>query len=136
MRRSRKKRVPSIIPTVSMGDIAFLLIIFFVLVSNFAKDKAVQMEPPKTVYLSELKKTPIMVQIDKEGRIYVDDKMVSAASDVESLVSSQVGNKPPGEQRWVTFKADKSLDRSVFEPVIEAISRAGGTLALIGEKKP
>ena len=41
--RRRKARVAVSVPVASMGDIAFLLIAFFVLASQFAKDFPVQL---------------------------------------------------------------------------------------------
>ena len=40
----RKKRMSLIVPTSSMGDIAFLLIIFFMLASTFMKSGNAQVE--------------------------------------------------------------------------------------------
>jgi hypothetical protein len=37
--------------------------------------------------------------------------------------------------RIVLFKCDQAVDKKVFEPVIEAISKAGGIVAAMGEKK-
>jgi len=33
------------------------------------------------------------------------------------------------------FKCDQATDKKIFEPVIEAISKAGGIVAAMGEKK-
>ena len=45
MRRKRKKQAISV-PTASMGDIAFLLIIFFMVCSKFSQDVAIKLKPP------------------------------------------------------------------------------------------
>ena len=44
----KKKRMSLILPTSSMGDIAFLLIIFFILASNFMKTANVDAEKPSS----------------------------------------------------------------------------------------
>jgi hypothetical protein len=45
-----------------------------------------------------------------------------------------LGDQPPG-QRTVLLKIDKDTPASMFEPVIEAVSRAGGELHHVLEEK-
>ena len=42
----RRKKPSLVLPLSSMGDIAFLLIIFFMLASNFMKTNKVELEKP------------------------------------------------------------------------------------------
>ena len=59
MRKSRKKeRKPIPVPLTSMGDIAFLLIIFFMLASDFIKEPNLKVEPPRSEHV---KKTEVAV---------------------------------------------------------------------------
>jgi hypothetical protein len=43
------------------------------------------------------------------------------------------GKKDPRE-RLVVFRCDKGVDKKVFEPVLAAISKAGGVIAAVGDK--
>ena len=45
MIRYRDRKISAIIPTASMADIAFLLIIFFMVCSNFAKVASKTLKP-------------------------------------------------------------------------------------------
>jgi len=56
------------VPVASMGDIAFLLIIFFMVCSRFAKDPGVSIDPPTTVDVNKLDDYPIVVLIDRDSR--------------------------------------------------------------------
>ena len=49
MKKRRRRRMMILIPVASIGDIAFLLVIFFVLCSRIAKDPSVDM---KTVVIA------------------------------------------------------------------------------------
>jgi biopolymer transport protein ExbD len=126
-----KKRDASI-PTTSMGDIAFLLIIFFMLCSNFVREKNVELKPPRSSDIVRVKEAPMSVSIDKNKIIYLQGKAVSDAEAVEWGVSALLHDKL---SREVMFKCDASISAEVFEPVIEAISKAGGIILAAGEKQ-
>ena len=70
MRRRRRKADPYV-PTTSMGDIAFLLIIFFMVCSNFAKEASQKLKPPKAADLQKIQESSISVSIDEQGLIYI-----------------------------------------------------------------
>jgi hypothetical protein len=48
---------------------------------------------------------------------------------VRALLTSTVTE----EQRYVQFKCDSVISKETFEPVIKAISEAGGRLKAVGE---
>ncbi len=123
------------VPTTSMGDIAFLLIIFFMVCSNFVKEASVKYEPPKSFDVAAVKNAPVSVVIDEEGQIFLNGKPVESAKTVESLVESAVRGKTVDEQRMVMFKCDHLIEKKVFEPVLDAITRAGGLIVAVGDKR-
>ena len=128
-----RRKVP--VPLASMGDIAFLLIIFFMLLSEFAKDKDLQLELPLSTKI-EKPKDPVAarVAIDVEGIIYVDGDRVQSPKDVEWSVKALLNKTVAEEQRHVQFKCDSSLPRETFEPVLKAIVEAGGIIEAVGEE--
>ncbi|MBI3987287.1 MAG: biopolymer transporter ExbD [Lentisphaerae bacterium] len=134
MRRRTKKIKPSI-PTASMGDIAFLLIIFFMICSHFARDASVRLKPPRAADLASLKESPISVAIDEAGAIYIQGRVVADAEAVESGVAALVKDKAGELGRTVMFKCDASVGRERFEPVLDAIARGGGLIAAMGERE-
>ena len=85
-RRHKKKRRTAIVPIASMGDIAFLLIIFFLLLSEFNKDKNVPMELPQSSKVEQVKfSIAARVDIDKDGNIFLDG--ISVNNDKELSLS-------------------------------------------------
>lgn len=136
MKRSRhKKRRQVQVPIASMGDIAFLLIIFFMLLSEFAKDKDLAIELPVS---AQVEKPEIVVAarvaIDAEGVIYFDGERVNSAKDIEWGVRALLARTIADEQRHVQFKCDAKLSKEVFEPVLKAIAEAGGIIEAVGEQ--
>ena len=137
MKPSRKKKRRKVqVPVASMGDIAFLLIIFFLLLSEFAKDKDLPIDLPAS---EQVKKTEVVVAariaIDSEGVIYFDGDRVDNAKDVEWGVRALLSKTVADEQRHVQFKCDASLSKETFEPVLKAIAEAGGIIEAVGEEK-
>ena len=122
------------IPVASMGDIAFLLIIFFLLCSHFAKDPGVPITPATTPKVEKLQPYPIVVLIDAKGRIYFQGEKFATADQVESGVRELTDRATTEEARTVLFRCDRSVRKHVFEPVIEAIAKGGGRIAAVGEK--
>lgn len=131
-RKQRKARAISV-PVASMGDIAFLLIIFFMVCSNFAKEAKVKLESPRTADVVRLKESMVSVSIDDQGVTYLQGKQVGGAEAVEYGVMALIQNAQTDEGRTVMFKCDRGVDKQVYEPVLDAIARAGGRIAAIGE---
>ncbi len=73
----KKKKRKTDIPSSSMSDIAFLLLVFFLLVSTIDQDKGVQMVlPPMGGDMQIAKVNITIVQINAEGKILFDDEIV------------------------------------------------------------
>jgi biopolymer transport protein ExbD len=133
--RKRRRTVP--VPIASMGDIAFLLIIFFLVCSEVAKDKAnLEVVLPLSEHVEKIQASVVArVAVDKDGEIYFDGVRVDNAKDVEWGVRALITNTVSDDQRHVQFKCDSALPKEVFEPVLKAIAEAGGIIEAVGEKQ-
>lgn len=132
-RRKKKRAVP--VPVASMGDIAFLLIIFFMVCSEVTKEKDVPMVLPMSEYVEKVEASiAARVSVDETGQIYLDGKGVASAKDIEWGVRAMLANTVSDDQRHVQFKCDAALPREQFEPVLQAIAEAGGIIEAVGEK--
>jgi biopolymer transport protein ExbD len=129
-----KRRREMIVPTASMGDIAFLLTIFFILTSNFAKEAGIKYNPAKAKEVTSLKESRVSVVVNENGQLYLQGKQVQDAKAIEWGVAALIANAKTPEGKMVMLKCDKDVDRHVFEPVLEALSKAGGLIVAIGEK--
>ena len=135
-RLQSKKRKPVPVPIVSMGDIAFLLIIFFMVCSEVAKEKNLDVVLPISEHVKKIKVTVVArVAVDKKGEIYFDGTRVDNAKDVEWGVRALLTNTVSDDQRHVQFNCDSKLPKEMFEPVIKAIASAGGIIEAVGEKQ-
>ncbi|MBM4030347.1 MAG: biopolymer transporter ExbD [Planctomycetes bacterium] len=132
--RKRRRRARIVIPVASMADIAFQLIIFFMICSNFAREAGIPVKPPTAPNLDRLRESNTAVSIDSRGQIYVQGRRVPDALSVEAELPGLLRNARTTEARVVLFRCDRAVGREVFEPVLDAIARGGGIVAAIGER--
>lgn len=121
-----------------MGDIAFLLIIFFLVCSEAVKDNSsLPVALPTSAHVKKTKATVVAyVTVDENGGIYFDNNRVDSAKDVEWGVRALLTNTISDDQRHVQFKCDKSQSKEVFQPILQAIAEAGGIIEAVGEIEP
>jgi biopolymer transport protein ExbD len=125
MKLPESRQAEGTIPTASMADIAFLLIIFFMLTITFEVDKA-QVELPKTTIRVEVPKKAAYVSIDASGRVRVssgDELSVSVggAEDVFSFATGVLAGEPG---KVFVVKADEGVAYREVDAAIDALKRA------------
>ena len=124
-------------PIASMGDIAFLLIIFFMVCSEISKDRPKPMTLPWSEFVEKEEVNVVArVQIDEEGQIWLDGYQYDSPKDIEWGVRALTANTTDDEERKVQFSCDANLPKEQFEPVLEAIAAGGGILMAVGEDQP
>ncbi|MBM80672.1 MAG: biopolymer transporter ExbD [Planctomycetaceae bacterium] len=126
-RRASKADVPSM----AMGDIAFNLLIFFVILARAQDDSHLKWEPAEASNLEASDHSRASIVVDKENDLYLNGQKIGVgqlAGEVEDLL----GDLPAGE-RTVLLKIHSETLAQRFEPVLEAVSEAGGELVHIVE---
>jgi biopolymer transport protein ExbD len=132
--RNKKKRRVVPVPIASMGDIAFLLIIFFMVCSEVTKEKKLNVTLPVSEHVEKNKDSLVArIAVDEAGQIFFDGRPVDSAKDVEWGVRAMLANTVSEDQRHVQFKCDAALPKETFEPVLKAIAEAGGIIEAVGE---
>ena len=115
----------AVIPTASMADIAFLLIIFFMLTMTFEVDKT-RVTLPETLVRLEIPKKAAFISVNEAGAIKVSSGeelsvSVSNAEDVLSFAAGVVASNPGKE---FVIKADTDVPYRTIDGVIDALKRA------------
>ena len=133
--KNKKKRREVMIPLASMGDIVFMLIIFFILASEFDKRKNLDLELTESGQVQD-PESPIAcrVAMDKEARLYFDGDLMDSVKSIEYAVKAKVLNAESDAQRRVEFQADKDLRKDQFEPVLKAIAEGGGIIEAVAKE--
>lgn len=122
------------IPTASMADIAFLLILFFMVTTVFAREKGLKMVlPQKQAQTVKLKGDKLLVlSINPQGRIFAGDKEITLG-DVQRVVKERLAKKPDAVILIKTnYKAPYNRTIQVFDQV----KLAGATRVALGAIKP
>jgi biopolymer transport protein ExbD len=72
--RLRRRVVPAEIPTASMADVAFLLIIFFLVASFYSVTRGIQFSLPKTEEeaLTAEPEAAVLIEVAADGALMVD----------------------------------------------------------------
>jgi biopolymer transport protein ExbD len=89
MNIKRRKTFDAVIPTASMADIAFLMIIFFMVSSVFPVDKT-QMDLPTTYEVKDYLEDSAVIAISTENLIYVRENVNRRVSDIAGMTNDQV----------------------------------------------
>lgn len=138
MKVKRTVGIAPYIPTASMADIVFLLIIFFVLTFNMDPDRASRVTLPKSMEREEVPKKAALVSIDKDRIIRVSDgeetsKAVGRPEDVLSFAANIVATQPG---KPIVVKADKELPYKIVDNVIDQLKQARvSVIYLLTEQK-
>lgn len=130
----RKRRGPVTLPTASMGDIAFLLTIFFMVCSNFAKESNVRYKPAESAEVVTVRDAGLSVVLDAEGQLYLNGRTMESPAALQTEMESSLKGKTNAALRDVMFKCDRNVTRKVFEPALGAIIGAGGVVVAVGNK--
>lgn len=125
----KKRKTKMAVPTAAMGDIAFLLIIFFMVASVFAKEAPGKVEEATAIDLEEVDPNVPQVVMDEDGQLWLNARECSQ-DDLEAAVAALLDGK---EKKLVILKVDKKLTKDRFGKVFLSISKAGATIALVGK---
>ena len=110
------------IPMASTGDIAFLLIIFFLVGTTFRTAQGLKVVLPNAMSTERiLKKRNVQnLWIDKAGRISVNDNLVTVPTVTPILVEKVVENP----DLVVVLQADQDVPYGYVTDVLEALKAA------------
>jgi len=121
------------VPSVAMGDIAFNLLIFFVILAKAQDDTHLNWTPAETTKIESAGASRVSVLIDNNSKLYLNGQQIGI-SQLAGEVKQLLGDSPAGD-RTVLMKVHRDAQAMLFEPVIEAVSEAGGDLVHILEKQ-
>ena len=78
-----------VIPTASMADITFLLIIFFMVGTVFNVEKGIEMALPQSTVQQDISEENVIISIDKTEKLYLDGEE-TAIGDIGRLAMTKL----------------------------------------------
>lgn len=138
LRREKSAALVPRIPTASMADIAFLLIIFFMLTTSFSPERT-SVSLPESEIRTEVSKDAAIVAISSQGEISFTDgdqpafTLVNIA-ELGQYVKALVAAIPRKE---FLIKADRDVRYQLVDGVLEQLRTNGARrIGLLTERKP
>jgi biopolymer transport protein ExbD len=120
----RKSKASSEIPSSSLADMAFLLLIFFMVSTTFPQERPRRMPWPEaeaTSKLDETRKNILHVFVTREGQIFINDRLVPP-EDVSSLIAPLYRDN---RQLLISLRADRNTPYSTIYNIQEEMQEAG-----------
>lgn len=91
--RERESSSPKI-PTASLGDIAFLIIIFFMTTSIFSREKGLKIVLPEKGQEVKIKSENILtISVNPLGEVLIKDKIVTI-NEIKNIVKTELQLNP------------------------------------------
>jgi len=122
----RRRHLEAGVPAVAMADIAFNLVLFFIILARTQDDSNLRWKPAASPKVEAIEQSRIVVTVDEDSKVYlngVPKGIGELASDIEKRLKEE-----PAGKKTVLLKIHKDTLAATFEPIIEAVSQAGGDL--------
>lgn len=127
----KRTRIQVQLPLTPLIDIVFLLLIYFLLTTNFMVDEGIKIKLPQAKASAPQTEKEITVYVDRQGRAFLENEEVSLAMLFDRL-KEMIGGK---ENRLVVIRADRAVILNKAVKVMDVAKAAGaGRLCLATEK--
>lgn len=118
-------------PLTSLIDIVFMLLIYFLLTTNFMVDEGIKIKLPQAKAAAPQTQQEITIYVDGEGRAYLNDSEIPLDA-LFKVIKLQIGQE---KDRLVVIKADRGIALNKVVKVMDLAKAAGaGRLCLATEK--
>ncbi len=134
MKHREKKKREGGIPTDSFSDIAFLLIIYFLVATTLVRVQAITTEMPSgdKAEQAQSEKTPIVNL--RGGQMFFNDAPVALQDLEERLLALDLPARAP-EKRVVMLESAAGTPYHMYFEALAAISGSGGVVAMVEPEK-
>lgn len=113
------------ITVIPLIDVILVLLIFFMATATFDQNSRIKVQLPEaSSQAKEDRATPLIVQIDAEGRYFVNNSEV-VNSRIETLKEAlrQLGGKP--DEQAVVLRADARAQHQAVVTAMDALAQTG-----------
>lgn len=118
---------------ISLADIAFLIIFFFMLTSTFMRDRLSVVLP--TLARTSKTESPVTVIVDADAKIYLNGQLVGSSGTLETELKGILATRTTPKDSEVRLRCDRKLTWKDYRGVYEAIGRAGGVISIMHDLK-
>ena len=141
MIKHKKGSLEADIPTASMPDIVFMLLIFFLVTTTFSTDKGIPLTLPEFSEDTESIRLPkdrlLNILIAEDGAIMVDEQVLSSQGELYNRVREALdayGRDEEGKyKKIVSIKTQNGTMYEDYIFVLDRVKDAGATKISIAE---
>ena len=131
MHRKKRPRYTVQMPLTSLIDIVFLLLVYFLLTTNFIVDEGIDVKLPQADASKPQTQKEITIYVDERGKAYLENRPVALNELFGRLKTLFAGAGNP----LVVIKADRTVMLNHAVAVMDVAKAAGaGRLCLATEK--
>ena len=120
----KKSKVNVAIPTASMPDIIFMLLIFFMVATVIRTYSGLQVQLPDAQKIQKIegsKRHVVTIWLDKNEQVVCDDVNVKKMSDLRNVVYKKLVENP---QIKIALKIDEETDMGLVNDVHQELRKA------------
>lgn len=116
-----KSKPETIIPTASMSDIAFLLLIFFMVSTVFVSERGLRVIMPEARSIEKVpRRNATTVYVDRSGMISIDDFVV----EIPMVRDIMVRKLYEDFNTIVSFRTDRNTDYGTMADILNQLREA------------
>ncbi|RLD13105.1 biopolymer transporter ExbD [candidate division KSB1 bacterium] len=127
----RKKDKDVEIPSSSLPDIVFLLLIFFLVTTSIDTEKGLDLvlPPPGNVELKIPKKNLANMLVNAQGQVLLDGKEINIR-DVARIIKQKIAEN---DKLVISLKTDADTDYQTYITVLDQLKKAGAKKISLAE---
>ena len=119
------------VPLTSLVDIVFLLLIYFLLTTNFMVEEGIKIKLPQAKASAPQIEEVITVYVDRDGRAFFGNQEIPLGNLFEKL-KEMIGSQ---EDKLVVVKADRSVLLNKAVKVMDVAKAAGAARLCLATEK-
>jgi biopolymer transport protein ExbD len=133
MKFKRRPSPPALIPSASMSDIVFSLLLFFMVSTVIRKYSGLPVQLPEANQIEKLqtKTHSSYFWIDEGGNMAFDDYPISSLDDVYKIARQKIQKD---KQLLIFLRVDKNLKMGALSDVQEQLRKAGAYRIFYGAR--
>jgi biopolymer transport protein ExbD len=117
----------AVIPTASMSDIAFLLLIFFMISTKFVKGKGLKVNMPRVsseAIEKIVRKNAATIYVDPAGKISIDDFQTSLETMGDNLIKIMTAKSSANPNLVTCFRSDEQTPYGIMADIMSQCQTA------------
>jgi len=130
--RKKRPKYQILMPLTPLIDIVFMLLIYFLLTTNFMVDEGIKIKLPQAKASAPQTQEEITVYVDRQGNAFIENIKLSYG-DLFKNLKEKIGGR---QNILVVIKADRAVILNKAVNVMDMAKAAGaGRLCLATEKE-